>query len=105
MRRRAEWSMPRRAASSRRHLDTRVRRLAEALGRVHRLDARRRQREGARVVEPHRVLDHVPAAWQDLVIGAERLEAALLERRPGAAFAVLGARRQSRIAAEAAAED
>ena len=73
-----------------------VRRLAEAFRRVHRLDPRRRQREAARIVEADRVLDDVLAARQVLVIAAKRLEAALLERRPG--VAARASRRASRSA-------
>ena len=40
-----------------RHLPIRIRQFAEHLRCVHRLDARRRQLELARIVEPHRVFD------------------------------------------------
>ena len=52
-----------------------------------------------------RVLDDVLAARQVLVVAAKGLEAALLERRPGRAGALLAARRHRRVAAEARAED
>ncbi len=57
--------------ASRRHLQRRVGALAEGLGRVHRLDPRRRQPEAAGGVQPQRVLDDVAAARQPVVVARQ----------------------------------
>src|SRR6266487_462830 len=80
--RRARAREPRRppGAVSRLHLEWAIGQVAEGLGRVERLDARGRQLEAARLVEPYRVLVDPLALAHVWEIGAHAVKGALLER-------------------------
>ena len=82
----------------------RVRDLAEHVGRVERLDARRRQREASGLAQAHGVLDGEAALRHEVVVGAEAVERALDEDRRDAVVGFSPAASSADSRAEAGAE-